>query len=255
LATSDALGDLGEGVFRLVPGNREQGRILAGWALRTMRATTGIIYYVTDEYGASLRDGIHEAFIEGGGEILDGVPILEAMDLDLEGLVRQSLSRGTPDVVFLAVRADAAALLIEEIERFGVEPIYLTGDGASNEEVIRSRVRPAAWERFHRARFWHPDASASGDFPARWERIFGRAPTDAQVVELDAAWTLVEAMREVGPQPGAIREFLTSLGRDRPTLTGTAGPIEFTRGFSGGFVLVRSSRDSVVARMWDRDNP
>lgn len=250
-ATSDAMGELGPGVFRIVPGNRQEGAFMARFALEEMDARSGLVFYVPDEYGTSLRDGIREAFQAGNGRILDEVPVGEYLESDVQALVTQGLSRGTPDVIFLAVRSNEVVQVMTHLWARLPDVPALAGDGANEDAQVLAGLPESHWPLYHRVKFWHRslDEDPSRDFLARFRRLNGAEPTDAEAMQYQALDLLLAAFREVGTDPGAVGRYLESLGRDRPPHPGLTGPVDFTRGYAGTFVLVRVAGDSLMARL------
>jgi branched-chain amino acid transport system substrate-binding protein len=249
-ATSDALDSLEAAVYRMVPGNREQGRFLAEYAAEELGARRGLVFYVADEYGTSLSQAIASSFEGLGGTILDQVPLVEYTDVDVGPLVQQALLRGTPDVLFLAIRSNEAAQVIPAVySGAGAIPI-LSGDGAIEEARIRTAVPPEAWAVFHRVRFWHAsvDTPETREFVATYRRLNGAEPSDASAMQFQALMLALAGIREEGPRPQDIQRYLESLGREREPFPGLLGPLDFTQGAAGSFVLVNARTDSIVAR-------
>ena len=206
--------------------------------------------YVADEYGTGLSAGITEGFADAGGQILDEIPISEAISTDLVSIVAQSLQRGRPEVLFLALRSDQAISVLDEFTRQAGPMQVFAGDAATETSRITAELPRIATEHFYRVHFWHHDVSPNAEHPLiqRFRRVNGTEPSDVMVLYMDALTLTLAALREVGPAPVRLTEFYSSLGGARPAIQGIAGPIEFTRGFSGNLYLVHIPGDSVVAR-------
>jgi branched-chain amino acid transport system substrate-binding protein len=77
--------------------------------------------------------------------------------------------------------------------------------------------------------FWLPDPAdpASRRFVREFRAVTGRDPGSTEALTHDALMLAAAAVREVGPDRAAIREWLAGLGRSRPAWPGVTGPISF----------------------------
>ena len=100
-------------------------------------------------------------------------------------------------------------------------------DGAQRVPPDAVHVNP---ERVRGVAFWKPRAdSVNAKFVDLVKPVLGRAPDASEALQYDAFMLLAAAVRDVGPDRMAIRNWLESLGRTRPPWIGVTGPIAFNR--------------------------
>src|SRR2546426_2370665 len=161
---------------------------MAAFAAERLGAQRVSIFFVNDEYGAGLRDGVRAELQQRRVTVLDEVGF--GTESDYAALVGASLRRGRPDVILIAGRA--------------ADSIY----------VVACWLPDA------------PD-SLSRAFVERFRRIAGRVPQSSDAMSHDALLLLAAAVRDVGPSRVAIRDYLRALGPERAPYPGVTGPISF----------------------------
>ena len=241
--TSRALARAGPWTFALAPDDSLEGEFLARFAVERLHSRSATIVYLTDEYGNGLRLSTARALRARGVRILDEVPLPHDIPCDIEPFSSNTsnrlmalLLRGTPDLVVLATRTRETACALKSLaHQPGLR--YLAGDGTivPNGELI-------APDSLYVAAFWHPGRSSaeSNDFIRRFQRVVGRVPHTGDAMTYDAIMTLAGAIRTVGDDRNAVREYLMSLGRSRPAATGVSGSITFPASGASLVILKRS---------------
>lgn len=237
-STSRLLRQAGPWTFTLAPDDSAEGAFIATFAATQLGARQAAIFYVNDEYGAGLRDGTLAEFRRRGVAVTAVVPFEAGGNFAV--LVDAALRRGRPDVIVQAGRQRESGL----IARHAVSRIpglrFVAGDGALMMPLLAEAAGPAA-DSIYVVAFWlpNPDDSLSVAFVRRFRRVAGREPVAADAMSHDALMLLVHAVHEVGPDAAAIRDFLVSLGTDRPPYPGVTGAITFLPGREARFVMAR----------------
>ena len=250
-ATSRRLLDTGPWTFMLAPDDSAEGAFIGSFIAGHLGAHSVTIFYVVDEYGTGLRDGVTSALREHGVTVRDAVPIQAAVDCTppapnpYSQTVDASLRQGVPDAfVFAARQVESGCIIRRLVERGAIRPI-IAGDGLAQTAAF---LRLAAGSGpVYRAAFWHPGApdSVSRAFVRDFTREMGRPPTSEDAMTYDGIMTLVTALQEAGSGHAAIRDWLHSLGTGRPALPGVTGPITFPA--TGHRILMtRITADSTV---------
>lgn len=235
MATSHHLGQAGPWTFRLVPNDSVEGEVLADAAVDTLGAKAIAVFYEGDEYGIGLRDGVLAGLRRRGVEAADiRLPEGECRDESsfaaVRPVVRAALRRGMPDLVILAMHNELAACLMPLIDAALPAQRYLAGDGVFlGDPAIRSSA-PRREGRLWRVAQWVPDTTDPlvRAFTTEFRRATGRTPTAPDALTLDAYMLLADAVRATGGGREAIRDWLASLGRDRPAWRGVTGAVTFT---------------------------
>ena len=247
--TSRMLEKAGLWTFTLAPNDSVEGAAIGAFVADSLRAERATVFFLTDEYGYGLRDGVLAALDRKGVEVLDAVPLTPRYQLegvqeaDLASIAEATLMMGTPDVVILAVRDFNTRFLVPYLTDLVPDVRFVAGDGALLRGENRVAVEPYL-HRIYQTVFWRPDSGdpKSREFIREYQALAGVPPGHDQALFADGLDLLAWAVREVGTDPDRIRECLLSLGRDRPSFPGITGPISFGTGRSHPVFIVRADR-------------
>jgi len=238
IATSRLLRTAGRWTFNLAPDDSIEGAFIGGFAAGPLKARRVAIYFVNDEYGLGLRDGVTSELARRGVRVVDQV----AMDpsSDFETLVSASLARARPDVVVVAGRQAQTGDIARLYRAHGAPRAVVGGDGALMLPQLADTAGAAA-DSVYAVAFWLPDApdSLSRAFVASYRRLVGGTPQSADAMTYDALMLLATAARASGGKPAAVRGYLESLGRTLPPYRGVTGEISFTRTTPPRLLMVR----------------
>lgn len=243
-ATSRRLHQAGAFTQMLAPDDSIEGEFIGRYAAQ-FGARRAMLFYVLDEYGSGLRDGVQAELIRRGVDVLDAIPVdgaggcpPDAADDVYAATVDAALLRGRPDVIILATRQLEAGCIIARAGRALPGVRFIAGDGVTiNPEFLRRAGRSG--DSVYLAAFWHPDKpdSISRDFVARFRAQAGREPNAGEAMFYDALKVLVAAVEHDRSRQGVAR-YLRRLGRDLPPVAGVTGPIAFP-GLAGKLVMTR----------------
>jgi len=236
MATSRRLRAAGPWVFQLAPDDSVEGEYIGRFVAERLRARSVTVFYVVDEYGTGLRDGLVAALGERHITVRDTVPVAmqgacatNRPGDDYGATIDAALRRGQPDVVVLATRQLEAACIVRHIRRLRPTMRFVAGDGVLANNEYFDIVGTTA-DSVYIAAFWHPDrpSRTSQDFVQTFRTRFpGETPDYSDAMIYDALTTMVEAVRVAGSDREAVRRYLASLGHERPALDGVTGPITF----------------------------
>lgn len=250
-ATSRRLRDVGDWTFTLAPNDSLQGEFLGAYAGDRLHARRVLLFYIPDEYGLGLAEGVAAALRERQVELLDQIPV----DGDpgcrpgdtYELAVDAALGKAQPDAVILATRTDATTCLARAVHDRLPSMRFLVGDGTLADSALARRVGAAA-ESMYVVAFWHPDAGSapSREFAEAFQRVVGRPARHDDAMFYDAVMLLVAGIREVGPDRAALRDYLADLGHGRPPYEGVTGPIAFGAAARRPLLMVRPIPGKVV---------
>jgi branched-chain amino acid transport system substrate-binding protein len=226
--TSRLLRRAGSWVFPLSPDDSTEGAFLAAFVADRLHARTVSIFYDDDTYGVGIRDAVVRALAPRGTAIRRAVAVSGACPSAQGVRPEPSLDlaasrRNPPDVIVLALRTDDALCLARAIRARGVRSAFVGGDGV---EVSAPFLRGAP-DSFYVAAFWHAGLAdaRSQAFVRDFQRLAGRTPLPQDALQYDAIMLLAEAVRAVGPNRTAVRDYLRSLGKEWPAYAGITGAI------------------------------
>jgi branched-chain amino acid transport system substrate-binding protein len=243
--TSRLLEQAGPWTFALAPNDSVEGAFIAEYVAGALAARTVTIFFVNDEYGVGLRDGVLAGLHARGVVVIDEVSVDPRSDFSV--VVEASIRRGVPDVVVSAARwVETGAIARLFHARMPGTPV-VAGDGALLMPDLAREVGDAA-SSLVVVSFWLPDApdSLGHAFAERFRRVIGREPVGTHAMTHDAIMLAATAIREVGSNPDAVRQYLASLGIARSPYRGVTGPIAFTPGRRTNFVMTRLAGDGLV---------
>jgi branched-chain amino acid transport system substrate-binding protein len=244
-STSRLLHDVGPWTFVLAPNDSVEGALLARFAVEELGARQISMLYLNDEYGVGLRDGALLELERRGLHFVDQVPL--GADNDLETLLDASFTRGIPDVLLVAARQVATG----EIARLATARVpgvrLVAGDGALVMPEL-AKEAGAAGDSIYVAAFWTPDPASERDqgYLAHYRKIAGVTPLASATMTRDAFMLVIQAIREVGPDRRAIRDWLERLGADHPPFEGVTGAITFRDEARPRLRIVRLDGESLV---------
>jgi branched-chain amino acid transport system substrate-binding protein len=238
-ASSSRLWDIGKWIFPMAPGDSVEAEFLGHVALDRMHASRLAIYFADNPYGSGIRWEMRAYLARRGVSLVDQVPFVDGADLPT--LVEASLARSHPDLVVLVGRQVEVARLAALIYDHDPSIHLLAADGALDQVASLIVTAGAASDSLFLTSFWVPDTTDSLQraFISQYRLDSGREPLSFDAMRYDAIMVLAEAIREVGPDRAAIRDWLWSLGGSRPAYRGVTGDISFRPGARHHLYLVR----------------
>ena len=248
-ATSRLLRTAGPWTFNLAPDDSVEGAFIGRFVARRLGAHVVTVFYVNDEYGRGLRDGVLSELRARGVAVGDLVSTDPRSDFPT--LVAASLARARPDAVIAACRQGETGAIARLLHEHGLPRPVVAGDGALVLPELAEDAGPAA-DSVYAVAFWLPDApdSLSQAFVSEYRRLVGGVPQWDQAMTYDALMLLATAAMSAGPRPADVRAYLESLGRDRPPYRGVTGSIAFTPGGPSRLKMVRLRDGRPVRVPW-----
>jgi branched-chain amino acid transport system substrate-binding protein len=234
-ATSVQFSEAGSFSFRLAPADPMQGELLAG-AIDSLYpdGTRVAILFVNDDYGRGLRAAVLDQLDRERFPVVFDQPhadVERSNDLPFHERAVQTTIAGVADaepglVLWLGRPATFRGYLPEMRRVLGAIPV-LGGDALSsyNEEDLASGL----WDGVRYADYVDMEGTeALRDFARRFLARQGIAARTAEVLSYDAMGVLLAAVRDGARTGDEVRQWLQSLGRERPPWQGLSGPIAFT---------------------------
>ena len=225
-ATSRLLGEVDGRTFTMVPNDSIEGAFLGRFIAEQLAPKVITIYFVNDEYGIGLRDGVEAALRRHHLPVADRVPFSTGGDFDV--LVRTSMRRARADLVVVAGRVAAAGAILTAAHALNPDVRVVAGDGALVPERLM-QIPDTALRSLYLVSLWQPDPrdSATLEFRRRFRALIGREAEPADAYVYDAIMTAAAAIRAAGTGRSAVASWLASLGGSRPAYRGITGPVSF----------------------------
>jgi len=222
-ASSPDLSGLNRYVFRVTPNDVNQGQQIARYARETLGARRAGLIYINNEYGRGLRRAFDTTFLRLGGLVVEEDPYLPATSSLAPYLLR--LQRRNVDVLMLAAERPGAELTVREMRQLGMHIPVIGGDALSGIEALGA---PAEGLRYSAVYMPEQRGERNAAFVAAYGRAYsGQRPDHRGAGAYDIVDLLAQAMRAVGVDRQAVRDYVSEIGSRRPTFVGVAGPIAF----------------------------
>ncbi len=224
-SSSPELTHAGEWTFRVTPTDHEFAPVLARAAAQLGRRRAAVMY-VNDDYGQGVRSTFEAAFREAGGAVVSADPylgaVLERGD-ELDPFLTRAIGRGA-DALVIGGQAEAGVKIVQAARRLGYTGPVLGADGMTG-----AKDAGAIAEGLYVSSAFLPDndSQAARTFVAAYRAAYDRFPDHRGAMTRDALYLLVDAIREVGTDRRAIRDYVASIGTGRPAFEGVSGRIHF----------------------------
>jgi branched-chain amino acid transport system substrate-binding protein len=227
-ATSPELSGKGAWTFRVCPTDVHQGVAIAEWTYDRLERRRAAVIYINDEYGRGVLNAFTPAFEELGGTVIAQDPFLiSSMESEttFDPYLERAMAAGMDALVIIGV-GEEALVILEAARRLGYDGPVLGADGLTDLKDAGSIAQGV----YMATGFIHdrPDAAAR-EFVEHYAEHYDELPRDGAAHAYDAVMLLVEALREVGPDRRALRDYVAAVGSSRPAFNGATGTIAFDR--------------------------
>ena len=223
-STNPDVTKVGDYIYRICFIDSFQGRIMAEFATRDLKAkTAAILINASGRYSGGLADFFRQRFNQLGGKVLMESSYLKETE-DFTAQVRR-IAALQPDVVFIPGNIVDSGHFIKQARGAGLSLPILGGDGWGD------AMYQFAGDELHGSFYsghWHEDIKddKSRDFVKRYSEIHGDVEKDAAALAHDTVFLYADAvLRADSLKPGKVREALASTRHFR----GVTGDITFDR--------------------------
>jgi branched-chain amino acid transport system substrate-binding protein len=210
-STNPKVTETGDYIFRVCFTDILQGRILASFAGRTLRAKKVAVFTdVKSDYSKGLAKYFKESFIASGGQIVAELDF-NGGDKDFKAQLT-AIKSANPDAVFVPGYYTDAALICIQAKQLGLMAPLFGGDGWESEDLVK--IGQAAVEGTYfstHAAADSPDARIKNFVEVYRKRFNGKTPDAMAMLGYDSAKILADAMKRAGSTDGAkVRDALAA---------------------------------------------
>ena len=227
-STAPSYSEAGPFSFRMVPSDEHQGPYLVE-AVRDAfpdGARVAVIY-VNDDYGRGLRSAVLRTLDAARYPVVLQLPHAEEAVGPED--VRQGMAafeNAAPDVLLWLARPQALELFLPYLRDRHPELPIIGGDAVSRAIVLEDP--DGLWPGVMYTDFVDPTSTPEMQaFLDRFQGRFGTEASGPEIMTYDAVRLLLQGIREGARTGDALREYLASLGRQRPPFEGLSGPVTF----------------------------
>ncbi len=213
-------------VFRACFIDPFQGRVLAKFALETLRARkAAVLFDVASEYNKGIAEIFRETFEQAGGKIV-AFETYTTNDKDFSGQMTK-IKNAAPDVIFLPNYYSEIPLQIQQAKRLGITVPFVGSDSWGSQELLK--LCGDACEGYYFSTHYAADAAtpAATKFIEDFKGAYGSVPDDVAALTYDSFGLLAQALKTARKlDRDAIRDALASI----PLYEGVTGNMQFREG-------------------------
>jgi len=219
-STNPKVTETGDYIFRVCFTDPFQGKLLAGFGKRSLKATkVAILSDVSAPYSMGLAQYFREPFVADGGQIVSEQKYTGG-DKDFKAQLT-AIKAANPDAIFVPGYYTEAGLIVAQARQLGITVPLFGGDGWEAPELIQ--IAGNSLE----GTYYSTHFSAENEDPMikKFVAAFkakngGEVPDAMAALGYDSAMVLIDAIKRAGTPEGAkLREALAAT-KDYPGLTG-----------------------------------
>lgn len=195
ISTNPKVTLIGNFIFRVCFIDPFQGKVMAQFAYRDLKARTAIILTnVNSDFSIGLAEFFEKSFIQSGGKVLwEGEYKEKAIDFST---VLKKVRLLQPNVVFVPGYIKDSAFLIKQAKKMEIRSIFLGGDGWSGDQMYQYGGK--AIEGGYYSQHWHSKVPfpRSQQLQANYHRKYGTKILPKFLpTAYDAVMVLADAIR------------------------------------------------------------
>jgi branched-chain amino acid transport system substrate-binding protein len=219
-STNPKVTQTGDYIFRVCFTDPFQGKLLAEFGLKTLKAKkVAILSDVAAPYSVGLAQYFREPFLAGGGQIVIEQKY-SSHDKDFKAQLT-AIKAANPDAIFVPGYYTEAGLIVLQARQLGITIPLFGGDGWEAPELIETAGN--ALEGTYYSTHYSPEAQSPlvqdfvKKFQARWD---GETPDAMAALGYDSAMVLVDAMKRAGTTESAKLRDAIAATKDLECVTG-----------------------------------
>jgi branched-chain amino acid transport system substrate-binding protein len=219
-STNPKVTEIGDYIFRVCFIDPFQGKLLADFAKRSLKAqSAAILSDVSAPYSVGLADFFRQRFTAEGGKVVVEQKYA-SKDKDFRAQLT-AIKAANPDVIFVPGYYTEAGLIVSQARQLGINLPVFGGDGWEAPQLIE--IAGAALKNTYYSTHYSPEAKSDKieAFVKAFQAKFGGETPDAMAaLGYDSAMVLVDAIRRAGSTDGAkVRDALAAT-KDYACVTG-----------------------------------
>lgn len=211
-STNPKVTQTGDYIFRVCFTDPFQGRLLAEFARRSLKAQkVAILSDVSQAYSVGLAEYFREPWLAGGGTIVSDEKY-NGGEKDFKAQLT-TIKATNPDAIMVPGYYTDVGLIVAQARQLGITVPLFGGDGWEAPELIEIAGAKALEGTYYSTHF-SPESTEPGaqKFVAAYKaRYEGQVPDAMAALGYDSAMVLIDAMRRAGTTDGpALRDALAA---------------------------------------------
>jgi branched-chain amino acid transport system substrate-binding protein len=219
-STNPKVTETGDYIFRVCYTDPFQGKLLAEFALKTLKAKKiALLSDVAAPYSVGLAQYFREPFVAGGGQIVIEQKY-SSHDKDFKAQLT-AIKAANPEAIFVPGYYTEAGLIVLQARQLGITVPLFGGDGWEAPELIQTAGN--SLEGTYYSTHYSPEVQTPivqdfvKKFQARWN---GETPDAMAALGYDSAMVLVDAIKRAGTTDSAKLRDAIAATKDLDCVTG-----------------------------------
>jgi branched-chain amino acid transport system substrate-binding protein len=218
-STNVRVTEMGDYIFRVCFTDEFQGKLLATFARKTLKASKiAILTDTKSDYSVGLSRDTAAPFNAAGGKVI-AEQTYNGGDKDFKGQLT-AIRAASPDAVLITGYYTDVALMVKQARQLGIQAPIFGGDGWESPALID--VGGADVEGTYFSTHFSPEEKtpAIESFVKKFEAKYHKIPDAMAALGYDSAMVLVEAIKRTGTTEGAKLRDAIAATKDHAGITG-----------------------------------
>jgi len=218
-STNVKLTEMGDYIFRVCFTDEFQGKLLANFAKRTLKAAkVAIMTDVKSDYSVGLSRDFKGPFTSAGGGIV-AEQTYNGGDKDFKGQLT-AIKAASPDAIIVTGYYTDVGLIVKQAKQLGITVPLFGGDGWESSKLIE--IGGADVEGMYFSTHFSPEekSAASENFVKKFQAKYREVPDAMAALGYDSAMVLFEAIKRAGTTEGPKLRDAIAATRDHQGITG-----------------------------------
>jgi branched-chain amino acid transport system substrate-binding protein len=219
-STNPKVTEIGDYIFRVCFIDPFQGKLLAGFAQRTLKAqNVAILSDVAAPYSVGLAQYFREAFTAGGGKIISEQKY-SSKDKDFSAQLT-AIKGAKPDAIMVPGYYNEVGLIVRQARALGIKVAMFGGDGWEAPELMQIAGAEALQGTYYSTHFSSESTEPLAQkFVAAYKAKYNETPDAMAALGYDSAMVLVDAIKRAGGTEGAKLRTALAATSNFPGATG-----------------------------------
>lgn len=196
-------------VFRACFIDPFQGKVMADFATKSIKATTAAIYVDnSSDYSKGLADVFEASFIQAGGKIVAKEGFLQK-DTDFKATLTKIKSTN-PEVIFIPAYYEEVGKIVKQARELGIDVPLLGTDGWDDSKLVDIAGAVALNNGYFSNHYSSQDKDPNiVKFVEAYKKEYGQDPSALAALGYDSGLMIIDAIKRAGSaDPDKIREAL-----------------------------------------------
>ncbi len=218
-STNVKLTEMGDYIFRVCFTDAFQGKLLANFAKRTLKANNvAILTDTKSDYSVGLSRDFNAPFVANGGKIV-AEQVYNGGDKDFKGQLT-AIKAANPDAILVPGYYTDVGLVAKQARQLGIIVPLFGGDGWESSKLIE--IGGSEVEGTYFSTHFSPEevSPVVQDFVKKFQAKYHEVPDAMAALGYDSARVLVDAMRRAETVDGPKLRDAISATKDFPGVTG-----------------------------------